>query len=298
MPRFLPRPRRTLASPELFDAWTDFFLSRQTLNCTAATLHFYNMTSYKFLLWAEDHEIFSPRQIQSLHVRQFLSGMQNTHTDRARHAYARGIKTLTIFFHEEKYMPERIKIDMPKLSKKVMPYLTSDQLRTILSVCTTRDRAMIMFLADCGCRVSELCNLNWGDADLQTGMVRVIQGKGQKDRAVIVGVNVRRALLKYRRSIEWTNETPLFLSRTKDRLTRTGVLIICRRLEKATGIHITPHAMRRTFVMLSLENQADPGHIQRMLGHASLDMVYYYADMANINLLQIQHRDTSPIDRL
>jgi integrase/recombinase XerD len=63
------------------------------------------------------------------------------------------------------------------------------------------------------------------------------------------------------------------------------------------GIKLTPHALRRTFVILSLRAGMDVLHLQALLGHASLDMVQYYAQMVDDNLLESHHAH-SPIDNL
>ena len=55
--------------------------------------------------------------------------------------------------------------------------------------------------------------------------------------------------------------------------------------------------MRRTFVILSLRADMDAGHLQAMLGQTTLDMVYYYAQMVDEDLIR-EHRAHSPIDSL
>jgi site-specific recombinase XerD len=130
---------------------------------------------------------------------------------------------------------------------------------------------------------------------MQTGMVRVRHGKGGKDRSAVISPTTRRALLQYRRTI--TVREPLFLSRTNERLTGTGILLIFRRLSKATGLHITPHALRRTFAILSLRAGMDALHLQNLGGWASLDMVQHYAQMVDEDLLHA-HSQHSPIEGL
>ena len=118
-----------------------------------------------------------------------------------------------------------------------------------------------------------------------------------KDRSAVISPIVRRALLQYRRTIKFDNNSPIFLSRTGQRLTGSGILIIFRRLSKVTGLKITPHALRRTFVILSLRSGMDVLHLQAMLGHAGLEMVQHYAQMVDDDLLQA-HNAHSPIDNL
>ena len=138
--------------------------------------------------------------------------------------------------------------------------------------------------------------LAWGDVDMQNGLVSVRQGKGQKDRSAVIGATTRRALLAYRRALQESGG-PMFQTKAGTRFTGSGLLTIFRRLTKRTGIHVTPHALRRTFVILSLRNGMDVLHLQAMLGHASLDMVYHYAQMVDDDLIQA-HRQYSPVDNL
>lgn len=297
-PRFLPKPPTTLDFPDMADAWMEFSLSRKAKHCTPATLSFYKYTCFMFMRWAEQQGVQSPKHIKARHVRQYLSDLfDQGKKDTTCHDHARAIRTLVRFLYDDKIIPEPVTFDMPKLSKKELPILNAEEVRTVLRACNTRDRAIVLFMADCGIRNSEVCKLNWGDVNFENGMVHVDQGKGQKDRAVVIGAYARRALLQYRRQVKNRNDkTPLFLSR-KGRFTRHGLLIVYRRLSKITGIHVTPHAMRRTYVILALRSNTDPGHIQRMLGHVDLSMIYHYAQIGDIDLLRIQGNN-SPMDDL
>lgn len=274
-------------------AYEDFILSRESLRCTPATMEFYRYTAGKFVEWLAD------RAPTAQLVRQYLAKLIDSgKKDTTVHDHARAIRTLLRFMAEEGYC-EPVKFEMPKLDKKRLSVLTADELKRAIDACKSkRDKALLLFLVDSGLRRAEVCRLNWGDVDMQSGLVKVRQGKGGKDRSAVVSATTRRALLKYRRTLaNIATSSPLFLSRTKERLTGTGVLIIFRRLSKATGLHITPHALRRTFVILSLRNGMDVLHLQALLGHASLDMVYHYAQMVDDDLLQA-HKAHSPVDTL
>lgn len=75
--------------------------------------------------------------------------------------------------------------------------LTAEKLQQIARACNMRDKAIVLFMADSGLRRAETVNLNWGDVDMQSGLVRVRQGKGKKDRSAVIGATARRALLAY-----------------------------------------------------------------------------------------------------
>jgi integrase/recombinase XerD len=288
----------TLASVGLSDAYTDFVLSRQAMQCTKATLEFYRYTAAKFLAWAETQGATEPKQVTAYLVRQYLAGLaEQGKADTTLHDNARAIRTLLRFWSDEGYC-NPVRFEMPRLAKKRLPVLSADELKRAIDACQTkRDKALLLFLADSGLRRAELCNLNWSDVDMQTGLVKVRQGKGRKDRTAVISPTVRRALLVYRKTTKCDDNSPLFLSRTGKRLTGTGILIVFRRLSKATGLKITPHALRRTFVILSLRSGMDVLHLQAMLGHAGLEMVQHYAQMVDEDLLQA-HSKHSPVEGL
>jgi len=284
-----------LASLPLADAWTDFMLSRQAEQCAPTTLQFYKHTAGAFLTWAEGQGITAPEQVSARYVRQYLVSI--TGADATVHAHARAIRTLLRFWHAEGYIPAPVTFDMPKIARKRLPCLSASELTQVVQACRNpRDRALVLFIADTGLRRAEVIALDWTDIDFASGLVRVQRGKGGKARSAVVGATARAALLRYRRTLP-DPSAPVFQSRNGRRFTGTGLLLIFRRLSKRAGIHVTAHALRRTFVILSLRGGMDVLHLQALLGHASLDMVQHYAQMVDDDLLDA-HRAHSPIDNL
>jgi site-specific recombinase XerD len=289
-----------LASVALADSYTDFILSRQAMNCSPGTLVFYKYSAGRFVLWLDSQGITAPDQIDARLVRQYLAKLAGEgKADTSLHGNARAIRTLLRFLNAEKYMPELVRFDMPKIAQKRLPVLSADELAKVLAACLSkRDKALILFIADSGLRRQEVILLKWGDIDMTSGLVVVKRGKGGKARSAVIGATTRRALLAYRRLLgNPADESPLFPSRYGLHFTGSGLLTIFCRLSKKTGIHVTPHALRRTFVILSLRAGMDVLHLQAMLGHSDLGMVFHYAQMVDDDLLQA-HQAHSPVDNL
>jgi len=289
----------TIASAVLTDAYTDFMLSRQAMNCTPSTLLWYRRTAGVFLVWCEQRNVTKPEEVTARYVRQYLAELAaRGKQDTTLHAHARAIRTLLKFWHAEGYIRAPVCFDMPKLAKKRLPVLTAEQLQQILRVCNVRDKALILFMVDSGLRRAEVLKLNWGDIDMQSGLVKVRQGKGRKDRSAVIGATTRRALLAYRRTLkDVSDNASLFQTQAGARFVYHGFIQIFRRLKDRTGIYISPHALRRTFVILSLRGGMDVLHLQALGGWSSLDMVYHYAQLEDIDLLE-GHKAHSPIDNL
>ena len=270
------------------------------MQCSLATLEFYKYTAGAFLKWVEAQSVTSPDQVDARLVRQYLAELAGKgKADKTLHAHARAIRTLLRFWYAEKYIPALVIFAMPRMEKKRLPCLTAEQLNTVIAACTNpRDKALIFFMADSGLRRAEIINLTWGDIDIMSGLVKVKRGKGGKARSAVIGATTRRVLLAYRRTLESpSNDAPVFQSRNGRRFTGPGFLQVFRRVSAHAGIHVTPHVLRRTFVILSLRAGMDVLHLQAMLGHASLDMVQHYAQMVDDDLLQA-HQAHSPMDNL
>jgi integrase/recombinase XerD len=293
-------PFGALASLSLNDAYEDFILSRKAEQCSPATLEFYKYTAGKFVSWMEQQGMNSPQEVGARHVREFLALLiSRGKSDNTIHDNARAIKSLLRFWHGENYIDAPVTFAMPKVAKKRLPCLSAEELQTIIKACTSlRDKAIVLFMGDTGLRRSEVIELNWCDVNMSSGLVMVRRGKGGAARSTVVGALARRELLAYRRTIKNTSEdAPLFQSRTGERLTGWGLRLVFKRLSKRTGIQVSPHAMRRTFVILSLRGDMDILHLQAMLGHSSLEMVRHYAQLMDEDLVR-EHKAHSPIDNI
>jgi site-specific recombinase XerD len=268
-----------LGSVALQDAYTDFILSRQAALVSKNTLLYYKFTTGLFIQWLEGQGIAKPEEIQPRHVREYLAYLAGKgKSDRTIADHAGGIRTLVRFWYSEKYLPSPIEFEMPKVAKKRLLVLDVDSLKVVLDVCNPRDKALFMVMVDSGLRRQEIINLNWGDLDLSNGLLRVKQGKGKKDRSSVIGVNTRRVLLRYRRTLTNNDDkSPMFQSRYGGRFTGKGFREIFVRISKKSGVKVTAHSLRRTFAILSLRAGMSPLHLQALGGWEGLEMVKHYA---------------------
>lgn len=169
-----------------------------------------------------------------------------------------------------------------------------------------RDRAMIELLYSSGLRAGELCKLTVYDLDAEARTVRIIQGKGRKDRIVPVG----RAALDWCR--RYSKEVrPVFLPRRKSGpgatlfVTMFGnpmqtaylyrIVKRCARIAKlATGT--TTHSLRHACATEMLKGGASVRHIQELLGHADITTTQIYTHLAKADLAAV-HAKTAPSER-
>ncbi len=282
------------------DAFFDFKLSREAINCTPSTLDFYDFTTGKWVEWLVQEGVTDPADLRSAHVRAYLVYLRERDLKASTlNGHARAIKTFTRFLHAEGYMENLITFEMPKIPDKRPLVLTAEQLDKVLDKgCETpRDRSLILVLADTGLRRAEACALKWGRVDLKGGLINVRNGKGGKDRSVMIGAKARRSLLRYSRTVPNDTIDPVFPSkRTGDHLTGQGMRNWVRRISNRSGIKVTPHALRRTFATLSLRAGMNPLHLQALMGHSTLEMTRRYIQLVEDDLKEA-HKKHGPVDR-
>ena len=150
-------------------------------------------------------------------------------------------------------------------------------------------------MVDTGLRRSEVCALCWSDVNIASGVIRVAKGKGGKARTVVVGIKTRRVLLAYRRIIENEDNMPMFQTSNGSRLSPRGLNSALLRIGERANVHITPHALRRTFATLSLRAGMNLIQLQTMMGHSSLDMTREYIQMLDEDLIE-SHKAHGPLD--
>jgi integrase/recombinase XerC len=146
-----------------------------------------------------------------------------------------------------------------------------------------RNRALLEVLYSCGLRSSECVSLDWDHVDANVGVVRVIRGKGGKQRVVPIGGQALQALDAYRNG--WRHvrldEKAVFLNVRGRRLTSRSVGRIVERAVVDSGVQIkaSPHSLRHSFATHLLEHGADLRAIQEMLGHASISTTQKYTHL-------------------
>ncbi len=161
-----------------------------------------------------------------------------------------------------------------------------------------RDKAILLFLLDTGCRVSEVSDCKRGDVDFATGRVKVC-GKGVKERFVYLGQVARKVVWRYvngHRPEPLPNQDYLFLSHDGHKMKRSGLASLLKRLGRLAGVeNVHPHRFRHTAAVEFLRNGGDIFTLQRMLGHSSLEMVRQYLALVDEDLATA-HRRASPAD--
>ena len=181
-------------------------------------------------------------------------------------------------------------IATPKRERRLPSFLETKEVEHLLEATNgnswemKRDRSILETLYSSGIRVSELVGLNWEDVDLLSGLVKV-RGKGKKERIVPIGSCASEAIKNYMDATASDSEhhsTPLFLNRSKTRLTDRSVRRIILKCAKRAALKkgISPHTLRHTFATHLLDRGADLRSVQELLGHAHLSTTQIYTHVS------------------
>jgi integrase/recombinase XerD len=201
------------------------------------------------------------------------------------------------------------RVHLPRTPHKVINTFSQEQIQRLLTAVDKntkrgfRDHVMILLLYDTGIRLSELVNLDISKVDFSQSCLTV-NGKGNRERPVPFGREVRRALWRYianyRPKPDCPQVTQLFLSEQGLTLKPRAVQSMLSRLGKEAGIsgvRCSPHTLRHTFAKQYLMYGGDVFSLQRILGHSSLEVVKIYVNLVSSDICQ-QHSKFSPADNM
>jgi site-specific recombinase XerD len=221
--------------------------------------------------------------------------------------YARGIRAFFGHLAAEELIAanpmQRVKT--PKVPTKAVPTFSTGEVERLLrcpdrnTPVGFRDYSLMLTFVDTIARLSELCNLNEKDVDLEGGFLKVM-GKGGKERMLPIGNRVCRAFLRYKLKYrpQPIGTEAFWLTPDGARLTPNRVEFRIRRYGKQIGLErCYPHKLRHTGSVMYLRNGGDPFSLQKILGHSSLQMTRHYCNLADTDVKQ-QHTKFGVADRL
>jgi len=161
--------------------------------------------------------------------------------------------------------------------------LTDEEIRRLFScfdlhtMTGARNYAICALMLDSGLRLNEVVSLEAGSVHVAEGYA-IVNGKGNKQRMVPLGLQSKRALLRYMGRVpQRCLKTGLFVKDEQTPIKQSTIEQLFRVLKIRAGIpRLRPHLLRHSFATRYLENGGDVYSLQQILGHTSLDMVRRY----------------------
>jgi integrase/recombinase XerD len=237
----------------------------------------------------------SPEQLGPEEIRGYQLHLIESGTSRSQ--FKQAISALRFLYRitlQQEWAVEHI--PYPEQEKRLPVVLSSEEVSALLEAVRNRKhRTVLMTLYATGLRVSEVTQLQVRDIDSARMLIHVRQGKGRKDRQVMLSPVLLEALRLY-----WRWYRPalwLFCGNDPTRpLSISAVQKGCQRAARAAGIQkkVSPHTLRHSFATHLLENGTDLRLIQTLLGHGNVSTTQRYTHVAADRI----GATASPLDRL
>jgi integrase/recombinase XerD len=207
------------------------------------------------------------------------------------------VSTLRFFFKVTLGRPDLVERTTFVREPRKLPVVLSPEevVRLLDAAPGLKYKAALSVAYGAGLRVSEVVALKVGDIDSKRMIIRVEQGKGGKDRYVMLSphlLELLRAWYKAARPQGWLFPGMNPVNPMTTRQLRRACHAAAHMAE--IGKPVSPHTLRHSFATHLLEQNTDVRVIQVLLGHAKLDTTALYTRVATRTIRKIM----SPLDRI
>lgn len=167
----------------------------------------------------------------------------------------------------------------PRASSKLPPVMSAEEIRKLIdTVKNLKHRTIIMLLYSSGLRVSEIAHLKIADIDSKSMRIKVVQGKGAKDRYTLLSEQVLLELRAY--YLIYKPKEYLFNGqRTGQPMSVRNIQLLVQQALAAIGLtskHYTVHTIRHSFATHLVDNGTDLHTVKELLGHSSMQTTMRY----------------------
>lgn len=244
-----------------------------------------------------------PTDLDPEQVEEYLFMLQKRSQTPSQTYFKHTVYGLRFLLKSEGLPYEYLHLPAIKKEKKLPIVLSKPEVWRLLKACQLlKHKLLIGLLYGCGLRCLEVRSVRLCDLDFDRKQLRVVQGKGKKDRYVPLSEHLIRGLKKYietEKPQEYLfNGQPMgraggdFDSRYSQRGVQWVVKQACKRAQISKEVHV--HTLRHTFATHLLEDGLDILSIKNLLGHEDIETTMIYLQIAQIET----HKAFSPLDTL
>lgn len=226
-------------------------------------------------------------EFEEEHLKSFLLGkLDDGAAPETVNLYLNAVK---FFYREVLGYSGKIELRFARRNLRLPVVLSREEIQRILdSVRNKKHRCLLALAYGAGLRVSEVVNLKAKDIDLDRNLIVVREGKGGKDRIVLLPEKLfaeLRALVGEKNGSEI-----LFESERGGTLTTRTVQKVFEHALRKTGIlkEASFHSLRHSFATHCLENGVDVRYVQTLLGHSNIRTTQRYTRVSQTSLVRIK----------
>lgn len=222
-------------------------------------------------------------------IEEFLKMLKDerNYKPQSRKRVAASIKMFFKFAYKKKLITTDIATDIEpiKVVPKEREYLTEDEVIEFAEAISHKVvKVMVYTMFYAGLRVSEATNLKVEDVDLEKRQIKVIAGKGNKNRTIPINDKLYEILKEYS---TWRIDSEYFFATKKTgKISKVRVEAIVRETREKLGIkkQVTPHTFRHSFASRLVEKNVNIVSISKLLGHSDIKVTSVYTH-TNMNQL-------------
>ena len=287
---------------DLIHAYENYLVKVKQASANTVSSYMRDIRQFATWMQQQDLELADASQVN---ISAYLSKLQDD--GRSGATVSRVLASLKNFyaylvssgFLEESPVPSDIHVE--RGVKKLPQILTGEEVELLLAQpsCVDakgfRDKAMLEVMYATGIRVTELIELDIDDINLELGVIKCSGSK--KSRAIPLYPVALKALGVYVKDVRETmlaapNEKALFVNVGGSRMSRQGFWKILKHYQSSAHIdkEITPHTLRHSFAVHLLENGADLGSVQELMGHSDISSTQVYAQLINNKLKSVYEK--------
>ncbi|MFR1436469.1 MAG: tyrosine-type recombinase/integrase [Acutalibacteraceae bacterium] len=286
-------------------ALDDFLVDQQIRGNARKTLEYYRLSVGFYVRFMGDSTTVQQITLDSL-KRYYLTLFDRPISTVTIQTYIRALRAFLTWCYQQEYIPVNLseKFRLPKAKRKAIDVLTDDEVRRLLAcfnpryLLQLRNLCICSLMLDSGLRLHEVSTLSLGHLHLSDGYL-IVDGKGNKQRIVPIGLYSRRYLSRYiARRPSCAVSDRVFLCTDLDPIADGTIRSLFRKLKARASIpRLRPHLLRHTFATRFLENGGDMYTLQQILGHTSLEMVKKYVHSTHRKTV-VRFPEFSPLDNL
>jgi len=242
------------------------------------------------------HDLTHPKDLELDEVLDFLVSLKDRDQVnwRTNKMYVAGLRYYWKEMLDDSDFAQRI--PYPKEHPSLPKLLSREELTRLFDACgSLKHRSILRLIYSSGLRRTELINLRIQDIDTDDGKcrIKVVKGKGKKDRYTVLSKSVLEELRVYYK--KYKPKEYLFNGRKKGlRISESAINHIIKNARNKSGITrtVTMHVLRHCFATHSLEHGLNIKRLQLLMGHSSLQTTLIYLQVSEVPLVD----DFSPLD--
>ncbi len=292
----------TLHMLDLISAY-EKYLSK-VKQASANTIASYMRDIRQFADWLRMNEETEVVDAAQVNISQYLSHLEEE--GRSAATVSRNLASLKNFYSyvvSSGFLDKTpvVDIHVDRGEKKLPQILTGREIELLLSQPSEidtkgcRDKAMLEVMYATGIRVTELIELDVDDVNLELGVIKCAGAR--KSRVIPLYPAALKALTAYMSGVRShmiadQDEEALFVNVSGVRMSRQGFWKILKHYQATAQIEkeITPHTLRHSFAVHLLENGADLGSLQELMGHSDISSTQLYTQMVNQKLKSVYEK--------